>query len=137
MHEFIDDIKENIKGKRIIFLDKDITLADEITSSIANITDYSGVAMDFMYMNRPILFYQFDIDKYKNEVGSYIDLDKEMFGYVAHNKDEAVNQLINLIESGFEVKQNQEYARNKFFRYNDNNNCERIYNTILKKINNV
>ena len=137
MHEFIDDIKENISGKRIIFLDKDVTLADEITSSIANITDYSGVAMDFMYMNRPILFYQFDIDKYKNEVGSYIDLDKEMFGYVAHNKDEAVNELINLIESGFEVKQNQEEARNKFFRYNDNDNCERIYNTILKKINNV
>ena len=65
-----------------LFLDKDVTLADEITSSIANITDYSGVAMDFMYMNRPILFYQFDIDKYKNEVGSYIDLDKEMFGYI-------------------------------------------------------
>ncbi|WP_286315790.1 CDP-glycerol glycerophosphotransferase family protein [Romboutsia ilealis] len=137
MHEFIDDIKENITGKRVIFLDKNVTLADEITSSIANITDYSGVAMDFMYMNRPILFYQFDIDKYKNEVGSYIDLDKEMFGYIAHNKDEAVSQLINLIESEFEVKQNQEDARNKFFRYNDNNNCERIYNTILKKINNV
>ena len=137
MHEFIDDIKENISGKRIIFLDKDVTLADEITSSIANITDYSGVAMDFMYMNRPILFYQFDIDKYKNEVGSYIDLDKEMFGYISHNKDEAVNELINLIESGFEVKQNQEEARNKFFRYNDNDNCERIYNTILKKMNNV
>lgn len=137
MHEFIDDIKENINGKRIIFLDKDVTLADEITSSIANITDYSGVAMDFMYMNRPILFYQFDIDKYKNEVGSYIDLDKEMFGYVAHNKDEAVNQLINLIESGFEVKQDQKEARDKFFRYNDNDNCKRIYNTILKKINNV
>ena len=137
MHEFIDDIKENISGKRIIFLDKDVTLADEITSSIANITDYSGVAMDFMYMNRPILFYQFDIDKYKSEVGSYIDLDKEMFGYISHNKDEAVNQLINLIESGIEVKQNQEEARNKFFRYNDNDNCERIYNTILKKMNNV
>ena len=137
MHEFIDDIKENISGKRIIFLDKDVTLADEITSSIANITDYSGVAMDFMYMNRPILFYQFDIDKYKNEVGSYIDLDKEMFGYISHNKDEAVNQLINLIESGFEVKQDQKEARDKFFRYNDNDNCERIYNTILKKMNNV
>ena len=60
-----------------------------------------------------------------------------MFGYISHNKDEAVNQLINLIESGFEVKQNQEEARNKFFRYNDNDNCERIYNTILKKMNNV
>ena len=137
MHEFIDDIKSNITGKKIIFLDKDVTVADEITSSIANITDYSGVAIDFLYMNRPILFYQFDKEKYKDEVDSYIDLDKEMFGYVAYNKDEAVNELVKLIECEFKVKQNQEDARNKFFRYNDNNNCERIYNTILEKLNNI
>ena len=137
MHEFIDDIKSNITGKRIVFLDKDVTVADEITSSIANITDYSGVAIDFLYMNRPILFYQFDKEKYKEDVGSYIDLDKEMFGYVAYNKNQAVDELIKLIEGNFEVKKDQEDARNKFFRYNDNNNCERIYNTILEKLNNI
>lgn len=137
MHGFIDDIKENITGKRIIFLDKDVTVADEITSSIANITDYSGVAIDFLYMDRPILFYQFDKEKYKQEVDSYIDLDNEMFGYIAYNKDQAVDELIRLIESGFEVKKNQEDARNKFFRYNDNGNCNRIYNSILKKLNNI
>ena len=76
-------------------------------------------------------------EKYKDEVDSYIDLDKEMFGYVAYNKDEAVNELVKLIECEFKVKQNQEDARNKFFRYNDNNNCERIYNTILEKLNNI
>lgn len=134
MHGFIDDIKENITGKRIIFLDKDVTVADEITSSIANITDYSGVAIDFLYMDRPILFYQFDKEKYKQEVDSYIDLDNEMFGSIAYNKDQAVDELIKLIESGFEVKKNQEDARNKFFRYNDDKNCERIYNCILGKI---
>ncbi|MDK2586299.1 CDP-glycerol glycerophosphotransferase family protein [Romboutsia sedimentorum] len=137
MHGFIDDIKENITGKRIIFLDKDVTVADEITSSIANITDYSGVAVDFLYMDRPILFYQFDKEKYKQEVDSYIDLDNEMFGSIAYNKDQAVDELIRLIESGFEVKKNQEDARNKFFRYNDNGNCNRIYNSILKKLNNI
>lgn len=135
MHEFIDDIKENITGKRIIFLDKDVTVADEITSSIANITDYSGVAIDFMYMDRPILFYQFDVEKYKKEVDSYIDLDNEMFGSLAYNKDEAVEELTKLIESGFEVKESQKDARKKFFRYNDNNNCSRIYECILKKLN--
>ncbi|MDB8792737.1 CDP-glycerol glycerophosphotransferase family protein [Romboutsia sp. 1001216sp1] len=135
MHEFIDDVKSNITGKRIVFLDKDVTVADEITSSIANITDYSGVAMDFLYMNRPILFYQFDVDKYKKEVDSYIDLDNEMFGYLAYNKDQAVDELIKLIESNFEVKKDQEDARNKFFAYNDNQNCERIYNCIIKKLN--
>lgn len=134
MHEFIDDIKENITGKRIVFLDKDVTLANEITSSIAGITDYSGIAMDFMYMNRPILFYQFDVEKYKIEVGSYIDLDNEMFASVAYNKNQAVEELIKMIKKEFILTESQKDARNKFFRYNDNNNCKRIYDCIIEKL---
>lgn len=134
MHEFIDDISENITGKRIIFLDKGVTLADEIRKSSANITDYSSVAIDFLYMNRPILFYQFDVDKYKEEVDSYINLDTEMFGALAYTNDEAVDKLIQIIENDFEVNQEQKNKRDKFFAYNDNENCDRIYNCISSKI---
>ena len=103
MHEFIDDIKENITGKRIVFLDKGVTLANEIRKSAANITDYSSVAIDFLYMNRPILFYQFDLDEYMEKVDSYIDLKSEMFGSLAYNNDEAVNKLIDIIENMKEI----------------------------------
>ena len=135
MHEFIDDIKENITGERIVFLDKGVTLADEIRSSAANITDYSSVAIDFLYMNRPILFYQFDVDEYIEKVDSYIDLRSEMFGYLSYNSREAVDKLIDIINNDFQVMDNQKNERNKFFRYNDNKNCERIYNCILSKLN--
>lgn len=135
MHEFIDDIRENITGKRIIFLDKGVTLADEIRKSSANITDYSSVAIDFLYMNRPILFYQFDIDEYKEKIDSYIDLDNEMFGSLAYTKDEAVDKLIEIIDNDFEILESQKNERNKFFRYNDNKNCDRIYSAIVNKIN--
>lgn len=135
MHEFLDDIKENITGKQIVFLGKEVTLADEIRVSAANITDYSSVAIDFLYMNRPILFYQFDVEKYKQEVDSYIDLDNEMFGTIAYTKDDAVDKLIEIIDNDFTILENQKNERNKFFRYNDNKNCERIYNCILSKIN--
>ncbi|MDL0297909.1 CDP-glycerol glycerophosphotransferase family protein, partial [Clostridioides difficile] len=129
-----DDIKENITGKRIVFLDKGVTLANEIRKSAANITDYSSVAIDFLYMNRPILFYQFDLDEYMEKVDSYIDLKSEMFGSLAYNNDEAVNKLIDIIENNFEVMDNQKNERNKFFRYNDNKNCKRIYDCVLSKI---
>ncbi|MEG1311642.1 MAG: CDP-glycerol glycerophosphotransferase family protein [Romboutsia sp.] len=137
MHEFIDDIKENITGKQIVFLDKGVTLADEIRKSSVNITDYSSVAIDFLYMNRPILFYQFDVDKYKQEIDSYIDLDNEMFGSLAYNKNQAVDKLIEIIENDFKILESQKNERNKFFRYNDNENCHRIYNAITNKINNM
>lgn len=133
MHEFIDEIKENITGEQIIFLDKDVVLADEIRQSVANITDYSSVAIDFLYMNRPILFYQFDVEEYKEKVDSYIDLDNEMFGFIAYNKDKAVNKLINIIENNFTILDSQKNERDKFFRYNDNKNCDRIYESIVSK----
>lgn len=135
MHEFIDDISENINGEQIVFLDKGVTLADEIRKSACNITDYSSVAIDFLYMNRPILFYQFDVNKYKQEIDSYIDLDNGMFGTLAYNKNEAVKNLIEIIENDFNVEQSQKNERNKFFKYNDNKNCNRIYNCILNRIN--
>lgn len=134
MHEFIDDIKENITGKRIVFLDKGVTLANEIRKSAVNITDYSSVAIDFLYMNRPILFYQFDLEEYMEKVDSYIDLKGEMFGFLAYNNEEAVNKLIEIIENNFEVMDNQKNKRNKFFRYNDNKNCKRIYDCVISKI---
>jgi CDP-glycerol glycerophosphotransferase (TagB/SpsB family) len=132
MHEFIDDIKENINGNRIIFLDKDVILADEIKKSAANITDYSSVSIDFLYMNRPIIFYQFDVERYKKEVDSYINLNTEMFGYVAYTKDDFVNKLIEVIDNKFKVADSQLLERNRFFKYNDNKNCDRIYECILK-----
>jgi CDP-glycerol glycerophosphotransferase (TagB/SpsB family) len=134
MHEFIDDITENITGNQIVFLDKGVTLANEIRKSAANITDYSSVAIDFLYMNRPILFYQFDIKEYMEKVDSYIDLETGMFGSLAYNKDEAVEKLIEIIENDFEVKKNQKNERDNFFKYNDNKNCDRIYNCILSRV---
>jgi len=135
MHEFIDDIKDNITGKRIIFLDKGVTLSDEIRSAAANITDYSSVAIDFLYMNRPILFYQFDVEEYIKKIDSYIDLKNEMFGTLSYNSSEAVDKLIEIIDNDFKVMDNQINERNRFFKYNDNKNCERIYDCIIGKLN--
>ena len=37
------------------------------------ITDYSSVCWDVLYQDKPTLFYQFDLDKYNEAHGSYID----------------------------------------------------------------
>lgn len=135
MHEYIDDIEPNIHNERVIILDKSVILADEIRKSLANITDYSSVAIDFLYMNRPVLFYQFDIDEYKEKVDSYIDLDNELFGTVAYNVEGAVNGVVEMINNNFSASVKQIDDRKMFFKYNDNKNCDRIYSIITEKIN--
>ncbi|NJK16322.1 glycerophosphotransferase, partial [Clostridioides difficile] len=61
------------------------------------------VAIDFLYMNRPILFYQCDWEEYMEKVDSYRDVKGEMGGPVAYNKDEVVNKHIDSMENNFEV----------------------------------
>ncbi|MDR1773788.1 MAG: CDP-glycerol glycerophosphotransferase family protein [Clostridioides sp.] len=132
MHEFLDDIKKNITGKRIIFLDKDTDLGEEIKKADLNITDYSSTAIDFLLMNKPILFYQFDIEEYSEKVGSYIDLNKEMFGYLSYNSREAIQNLIKIIELDFKISDNQMKEKAKYIKFQDGKNCERIFNIIYK-----
>ena len=134
MHAYLDDIKKNITGKRIVFLGKEASVADEIEKASANITDYSGVSFDFLYMNRPVLFYQFDVERYKKEMGAYLDLDTELFGDVAYTTNQAVEKTIKMIESDFTPVINENVPREKFFKHSDNNNCERIYNHIKKEL---
>ena len=47
--------------------------------------------------------------------------------------DKRQEYLKIIIENQFEVKDDQKDERDKFFRYNDNNNCKRIYECILSK----
>lgn len=57
-----------------------------------------------------------------------------MFGKLAYNKEEAVEGIIEIIENNFNVSESQKRERNKFFRYNDNKNCDRIYSAIKNNI---
>src|SRR5699024_11925015 len=45
------------------------------------ITDYSSVFFDYANLKRPILFYTYDIDVYRDTLrGFYIDMEKEVPG---------------------------------------------------------
>ena len=97
------------------------------------ITDYSSVSWDVYYMNKPVIFYQFDIDTYMNTHGSYMDMKHDLFG----DRTEDVNELINLIEkyikNDFKMEEKYSREREKNFKYMDKNNCKRICDLIREK----
>ena len=102
------------------------------------ITDYSSLFFDFGYLNKPVIYTQFDIEEYRryNPKG-YFDYEKEGFGPVCNDIECAVNEIINKITDNCKLK--RQYARKikKFFAFSDKNNNDRIYYEITKKsINN-
>ena len=58
------------------------------------VTDYSSVMFDFALTGRPIVFYAYDLDRFRDEIrGFYFDLLPQAPGPVARTEDELVEAL--------------------------------------------
>jgi CDP-glycerol glycerophosphotransferase len=58
------------------------------------VTDYSSLAYDFALTNRPILFFTYDLEVYRDEIrGFYVDLEAEAPGPLLRTTDELAEAL--------------------------------------------
>lgn len=59
------------------------------------ITDYSSVFFDYANLKRPIIFYTYDIDSYRDKLrGFYFDLETEAPGPVVMNTEEVLEEIL-------------------------------------------
>ena len=101
-------------------------------SSAYLITDFSSVALDFAYMKKPLLYYQFDTEKYRqshNASGDF-DYEKDGFGPVVHDADEIIAKLRERAGSGFENEEVYLKRHAAYFDLWDKDNCRRNYEAI-------
>ena len=60
------------------------------------ITDYSSVFFDYAILNRPIYFYMYDLESYKDELrGFYLDIYKDLPGTIYENEDVMLKDIVN------------------------------------------
>ncbi|APC49681.1 hypothetical protein BME96_16450 [Virgibacillus halodenitrificans] len=108
----------------------EVPLDEMIMKSSLMISDYSSVIWEMFYLKKPCVFYHFDKDKYLQYEGTYMDLDKDLFGDVALNADQLVNIVESYVLTNFKEKPEYGILREKYFTYMDHNNSERIYTAI-------
>lgn len=109
---------------------QNIKVNEEIMEASLMISDYSSVTWDMFYMKKPVLFYQFDYEKYEAYEGSYIDMETELFGERALNKNELVHLVKEYAENEFQLKPHYEKLHGEYFKYVDHNNSQRIFDVI-------
>ena len=100
------------------------------------ITDYSSVAFDVAYLNKAILYYQFDYDEVFSSGNhtyqkGYFDYNRDGFGVVAYNETELLAALKDLVDNQAKVPDLYQTRIDKTFQFRDSNNCERVYQAIL------
>jgi len=97
------------------------------------ITDYSSVAFEMAYLEKPAIYYQFDKAEFfaggHTYERGYFDYEQKGFGPVCETVENLLDQL-ELILSGNEPPH---YAarRRATFPYRDGKCCERVYDSIL------
>ncbi|MGM9537925.1 MAG: CDP-glycerol glycerophosphotransferase family protein [Candidatus Onthomonas sp.] len=97
------------------------------------ITDYSSVCWDVYYQGKPVLFYQFDVDKYNETTGSYIDMETELFGDRVMTTEELLAQLEAYAKGGFRLPEKYAEMRPHMYAYLDHNNSQRTCEEIMKR----
>lgn len=104
-------------------------IQDLLMSSQLLITDYSSVFFDMVYMKKPVIFYQFDEDKFRkyHYPKGWFDYKKTSFGKCCKRAEEVIDEIIRISEENY--KTDTDYAREheRTFPLYDSKNSERIY----------
>ena len=98
------------------------------------ITDYSSVFFDYANLKRPILFYVYDFDKYRDKLrGFYIDMETELPGPLLYNERELFEALRNIdtIKNDYEAIYNEFYDR--FCCIDDGHASERVADIVFNR----
>ena len=98
------------------------------------ITDYSSVMFDFALLRKPMLFFTYDYEKYKDELrGFYFDFQAEAPGSLVQTTDELLKELADM--PAYTAKNSERYAQfcHKFNQYDTGHAAEQLINHIMPK----
>ncbi|KIX91688.1 hypothetical protein TP70_01060 [Staphylococcus microti] len=93
------------QSDKIEIVPKEKNVQDLLIECDMLITDYSSVFFDVLFMKKPVLFTQFDIDDFykKHYKKGYLDFEKNELGKSVSTIEETVQEIKNNIERGFTV----------------------------------
>ena len=121
-----------VKSKNIIFQ----TNIDDIYPILQNIdvllTDYSSIYVDFLLLNKPIIFTPFDFEKYNKENGFYYNYNKITPGPKARNWDGVINSMQDIINGIDSYRKRRMKINYIFNKYQDDNSAKRVYEEIIQ-----
>jgi len=133
-HYFVIDKFELSKYQGFIY---DVSRYDDINElyiiSDMLLTDYSSVFFDYANLNRPIMFFMYDYELYKNEMRDfYLDM-SELPGPIAYKNSELCD-LIRKTERDFIYDEKYRAFNEKFNTFNDANSSKRAIEKCIKNI---
>lgn len=96
------------------------------------ITDYSSVFFDYANLKRPMLFYVYDIDEYRDVLrGFYFDIEKEAPGPLVYSTEEIIENVNKLKNNDESINEAINRFYKKFCYLDDGEATKRVVDRIF------
>ena len=98
------------------------------------ITDYSSVFFDAGYMEKPVIYYQFDQEEFRkfHYQEGYFSYEEHGFGPVVQTEDALVDAVRECAGNGFRMQEKYRERLEAFYPVRDEQNCERTYQILRR-----
>ena len=113
-----------------VIIDEKSKYQDLFNNSSLLITDYSSLAFDFAYIKKPLIYYQYGDDYHFDN--NFFVYETMGFGEVISDEDELIDTIEEYLNNGCNIKEVYLERSNSFYKFNDKNNCKRVYDAIKK-----
>ena len=91
------------------------------------ITDYSSVFFDYSILNRPIIFFMYDLEKYRDQLrGFYFDIEEEAPGPIAETEDELFAAIDRTIDPSWQNPATFSTFQKKFTAWEDGQASKKV-----------
>ncbi len=98
------------------------------------ITDYSSVFFDYANLRRPIIFYVYDLDEYRDSLrGFYLDLETEAPGPLTKSTSEVIQSIKEFENKNYRLGTEFEEFYNRFCSWEDGGSSRRVVEQVFKK----
>ena len=96
------------------------------------ITDYSSVFFDYANLKRPILFFTYDLDKYRDVLrGFYMDIETEVPGPLLFTNEEIIDAIQNIDEVSAKFQEKYDGFYERFCGLEDGHASENVVKRVF------
>jgi CDP-glycerol glycerophosphotransferase len=156
MHLNLDMMKQQLGDEYVLLLRTHYFIADSIDVSALKgfaynlsryddiselylisdilITDYSSVFFDYANLKRPMLFFTYDLEKYRDVLrGFYFDIEKEVPGPLLFTTEEVIDAVKNIDVIHGDYNQRYQEFYHRFCEWEDGHAAEKVVKSVFVK----
>jgi len=127
VHYKLTGLQQRVDHPAVVDVSRHPDIADLYLAADAMVTDYSSTMFDFAVTGKPLLFYTYDMDRYRDELrGFYFDLSVDPPGPLSTTTEELVADLRRLPQVVADHREAYARFREKFCPHDDGHAAERF-----------